>query len=248
MYRSAILLLICGGAFAKGTLTDDIRISSEVLGYDLQYRVYLPQGYESSQPLPVLYITDGQTYLSRGRMPVVLNGLIGKGDIDPLVAVFLDPRDPDQLRTNRRNSQFLCNPNYLRFFTDELIPTIEDHYAVSEHRSARTIMGLSFGATNAACFGIRGSDTFSGLAMQSPANHPVPELVPAYEQSPLLPLKIFLSTGKPDDNTAANRRFHRVLKNKGYDMHYVEVREGHNWDNWRPLQDDVLRYFYSREK
>ena len=40
------------------------------------------------------------------------------------------------------------------------------------------------------------------------------------------------------------RSFRTVLHNKGYPMRYIEVREGHNWDNWGPLLDDVLRYFY----
>jgi hypothetical protein len=43
----AFVLLLSGTAFADSTLTSDIRISSEVLGYDIQYRVYLPDGYES---------------------------------------------------------------------------------------------------------------------------------------------------------------------------------------------------------
>ena len=48
-------------------------------------------------------------------------------------------------------------------------------------------------------------------------------------------------------STAANRRFRDVLRKKGYAMELVERREGHNWNNWRPLVDDVLRYFYSPE-
>jgi len=27
-------------------------------------------------------------------------------------------------------------------------------------------------------------------------------------------------------------------------MKYIQTREGHNWDNWRPLIDDVFVYFY----
>ena len=57
---------------------------------------------------------------------------------------------------------------------------------------------------------------------------------------------MFLSTGKPNDNTTANRRFRNILQDKGYDLKYMEVRKGHNWDNWRPLIDDVLLYFYPR--
>lgn len=246
MIRSVILLLLAGTAFADGVLSDDIRIFSNALGYDLQYRVYLPEGIEAQQNLPVLYLADGQYYLGGGRMESVLDKMIGDAEIEPLVAIFVDARDPDRLTSNRRNSQFLCNPDYLKFYMDELVPKIEMDYPVARSRDDRTIMGLSFGATNAACFGLLGSNLFSGLAMQSPANHPLPDLLPAYEESPMLPLKIFLSTGEPDDNTMANRKFHRVLKDKGYDMKYVEVREGHNWKNWRPLLDDVLRYFYSR--
>lgn len=238
-------MLLAGPALADGTLSEDIRIRSDVLGYDLQYRVYLPAGVATHTDLPVLYVTDGQNYLSRGRMQVVLNRLVEESEIEPLIVVFVDARDPDDLTTNRRNQQFLCNQNYLRFYADELIPTIEKNYAVADRREARTIMGMSFGATNAACFGIIGSDTFSGLGMLSPANHPLPDLLPAYEKLPRLPLKIFLSTGKPDDNTRANRRFRRVLQDKGYELEYVEVRKGHNWENWRPLLDDLLLYFYA---
>jgi enterochelin esterase-like enzyme len=247
MLRLTILLLFAGPAFANGTISDDIRISSDVLGYDLQYRVYLPENYDSKTRLPVLYLTDGPGYISQGRMPTMLDELISKGEIVPIVAVFVDARDPDNPGTNRRNSQFLCNMNYLEFFKTELIPQIEQHHPVSASREDRAIMGLSFGGTNAACFGLYGYDTFSSLGIQSPANHPVPTLLQDYEDSPALPLRIFLSTGQPDDNTRANRRFRSVLQDKGYEMEYIEVREGHNWKNWQPLLDDVLLYFYRKK-
>ena len=245
MIRILVLLLLGGSAFADGFVTEDVRISSEILGYDLQYRVYLPDGYETRNNHPVIYLTDGQTYISRGSMPVLLDRLIADEKMQPVVAVFVDARDPDNLNSNRRNAQFLCNADYLKFYSGELIPTIEKSYPVLADREGRTIMGLSFGATNAACFGILGPEIFSGIAMQSPANHPVKNLLPAYEEAPALPLRIFLSTGKPSDNTQANRRFRSILRDKGYAMKYVEVREGHNWDNWKPLLDDALLYFYS---
>ena len=242
------LLVLASIAFSNGTLTPDVRISSEVLGYDLQYRVYVPEGVESATDLPVLFVTDGAGYIGQGRMPEVLDRLIESGQIKPLVAVFVDARDPDNLRSNRRNSQFFCNRDYLSFFTDELIPLIERSYPVGRSRDQRAILGLSFGGTNAACFGLLGYESFSQIGMHSPANHPVKELLPAYEEMPVLPLRIFLSTGNPDDNTQANRDFHNVLKDKGYPMKYVETLEGHNWDNWRPLIDDVLLYFYGVEE
>ncbi len=240
----ALVLFIPGAAFADGALTPDTRISSETLGYDLQYRVYVPERSGSATDLAVLYVTDGPGYISRGRMPNVLDRLIGSGKIDPVLAVFVDARDPDDLKNNRRNSQFLCSRDYLDFYENELIPSIEQAYPVGRSRDHRGILGLSFGGTNAACFGLLGHETFSAVGMHSPANHPVKELLPAYEEMPLLPLRMFLSTGAPNDNTRANRKFRTVLREKGYPMKYIETREGHNWDNWRPLIDDVLLYFY----
>ena len=239
------LLLLAGTAAAEGTLTPDIRIASAALGYDLQYRVHLPVNAGSLQDLPVLFVTDGPGYIEEGRMPRVLDQLIEKRRIVPVVTVFVDARDPDNPRINRRNQQFFCNPDYLTFFEDELIPAIESDYPVARERTARTILGVSFGGLNAACFGLIGHETFSGIAMHSPANHPVPGLVPGYEKSPRRPLKFFLSTGDTNDNLRANRKFRNVLRDKGYPVKYKEVPEGHNWKNWRPLVDDVLLYFYA---
>lgn len=36
----------------------------------------------------------------------------------------------------------------------------------------------------------------------------------------------------------------KLLREKGYPLKYVEVPNGHNWDSWKPLFDDVLLYFY----
>jgi len=243
-YFFALLLLVTGTAFASGSLSPDIRISSDALGYDLQYRVYVPEGVEFTENLPVLFITDGPGYIKQGRVPKVLDRLINSVRIDPIIAVFVDSRDPDDLKVNRRNQEFLCNADYLKFYTDELIPAIEEAYPVRPGREARAILGVSFGGLNAACFGLLGYETFSGIGMHSPANHPVENLLPAYEQAPRLPLKIFLSTGSRNDNSGANRKFRTLLKTKGYDIKYVQTTAGHNWDNWRLLIDDVLLYFY----
>ena len=239
-----LLLLLPVAAMADSTLTDNIRITSDALGYDLQYRVYLPEGYDSLEDLPVLYVTDGQSYIRQGRMPQMLSRLIKSKAIEPVISVFVDPRDPDNNSTNRRNQQFLCNPDYFRFFAEELIPNIEQTYPAASDREKRTILGLSFGGLNSACFGLMGHEIFSGIGMHSPAVHPVANLMPGYEEAPTLPLKIFLSTGYPNDNSRSNRKFRTVLKDKGYTLKYIEVSEGHNWDNWKPLIDDVLLYFY----
>lgn len=42
-------------------------------------------------------------------------------------------------------------------------------------------------------------------------------------------------------------RFRQILEVKGYDLSYVEVPFGHNWNNWAPLLDDVLVYYFGAD-
>ena len=250
MTKSIVLLgafwLVAAAAVQAedGKLSANKRIESNALGYDLQYRVYTPAGVETLENLPTIYMTDGQGYIRSGNMHKALDREINNGTIKPVIAVFIDARDPDNLRNNRRNSQFFCNGNYVKFFARELVPAITQDYPVSLNREDRVILGLSFGGLNAACFGLMANPTFGGVAMQSPAMHPVPKLAELYETEERRPIKIFFSIGSKNDNTAPGRRFKKILEKKGYDMFYKEVPHGHNWRNWKPLLDDILVYFF----
>ena len=249
--RSRILALLSGIAVAAlvtdvaaGTLTDDIRIESKVLGYALQYRVYVPDD-APGQALPTLYVTDGAWYLEQGRMKAVLDEMIAAGRIEPVIVVFVDARDPDRLDTNRRNQQLICKLNYASFFSTELVPRIDATYPTRRSPVSRTILGLSFGGLNAACFGLSIPHVFGNLAMQSPASGEMLRIVAdEYRRNERLPLRMFLSVGTRNDNTDDGRRFRRVLEDKGYPLTYFEVSKGHNWNNWGPLLPEVLATFY----
>lgn len=245
----AIAVLFAGDMWADTTgLSDNQRISSKHLGYDLQYRVYVPEGVFTGQALPSLYVTDGQWYLAGGGLGQLIHQMITDGRIEPLVAVFVDSSNPDNPVENRRNSEFMCNQRYAAFFADELIPAVTTQQPVSQAREDRVILGMSFGGLNAACFGITLPGVFSGIAMQSPASAAHVDVVrELYEEAEKLPLKMFLSVGTKNDNLHAVRRFRSTLLKKGYDLTYHKVREGHDWDNWRPLLDDVLLTFFAKQ-
>lgn len=252
-FRIACLVLLFGSfllsapSFAQPSeVTPSKLIRSEVLGYTLQYWVYLPPGYDDLDDLPVLFLSDGAWYKETGRMPEVIDSLLAEQLIEPVVAVFLDARIPENVRLNRRNGQFFCNPLYIKFYKEEFIPTIDQTYKTKQDRSARTIAGLSFGGLNSACFGLHAHDVMEGIAMQSPATHPVRTIHQAYKDSVQLPLRIFLSSGDHKDNEARTRTLRDILQEKGYPMKYIEVPFAHNWDNWGPLLDDMLMYYYGR--
>ena len=230
----------------EGTLGDNQRIFSKHLGYELQYRIYKPAATSADDKLPSLYVTDGQAYLEQGDFKSVLDTAISTGIIKPVLVVFLDSRNPDDLSENRRNSQFMCNTKFATFFANELVPTINKEQPVSLSRDDRVILGVSFGGLNSACFGLMLSKLFSGIAMQSPASGDHVEVVrESYEQKDALPLKMFLSVGTRNDNTKAVKRFKETLEGKGYDLTFIKVRGEHNWENWDGLLDDVLLTFFA---
>jgi len=69
-----------------------------------------------------------------------------------MAAVFLEPIDGNQNWKNIRQELFLCNPKFIDFFTQELIPTIEKKYPISHNREERTILGVSFGGLAASLY------------------------------------------------------------------------------------------------
>ncbi len=220
------------------------RISSKILGYDLQYWVHLPAGYSSETKYPTLYVTDGLWYKNQGEMPEIADKLMKEKKIESIITIYVDAFDPDNSGKNRRNSQFLCNPNYVKFYQEELIPEIDDQYSTQVSQSTRGMLGLSFGGLNSMYFGIHAHDVFGKIGIQSPAPHPCPDIYSEYSKREKLPIDIYLSTGTVNDKKEATRKLKNILDEKGYNFEYKEVPQGHNWRNWKPLLDDVLIRFY----
>lgn len=247
----ALTALICASpaSLPAGELSDNIRISSSYLGYDLQYRVYTPTGVAPGEKYPVLLVTDGQWYIAMLGMPGVLDELIAEGRMEPVFVVFVDSRNPDEPTENRRNDEFMCNVDYVNFYTAELLPTLYRHYPINVDREDTSILGLSFGGLNAACFGALASNRFYGIGMHSPGSGKHLRVVSGiYEENDTLPLKVFLSAGTVNDNFRAAKKFRDVLEKKGYDVTWIEnTGKAHNWENWRELIDDVLLTFFGRE-
>ena len=103
----ALVLLTLNVQADGGVLSDNLRIESQHLGYALQYRVYTPTGASATDQLPSLYVTDGPAYLGHGNFKQVLDAAIVAGEIKPLVVVFVDSRNPDNLEENRRTAEFM---------------------------------------------------------------------------------------------------------------------------------------------
>jgi enterochelin esterase family protein len=227
----------------RGALTGNTRMTSSNLGYQVQYRVYTPAGYNTQQlsQLPVIYVTDGHEYSPdhMGSLTAVLDNLIEDRTLRPAIAVFIDPRDPNNLGNNRRLSEYNNNAQFANFVADELVPAIDSAYRTSANASDRVILGTSMGGLISAYFGATQSDTFQKIAIQSPAFSQNTSIYGMYDHAPQAPLQIYMTAGTINDGSGG-RTMNQILDRNGYNYTYVEANEGHSWGNWRGQLGNML--------
>ncbi|MBN1826656.1 MAG: esterase family protein [Candidatus Eisenbacteria bacterium] len=229
----------------RGRLEGPYTLPSAALGYDVNVLVYSPPGADTLSDMPVVFATDGHEYAAddMGSMVIVLDNLIGDGRIEPLTAVFIDPREVGVPSHNRRGEQYTAREDFLRFVCDELVPWTEGRYAVRRDAAGRCILGTSLGGLNAAYFGAMRPDIFRNLVVMSPAFRDWPEVIDRYRDLDPGGARVFLSDGLLGDIGDA-ARLAGVLEERRFDFYYVEMNEGHSWGQWRAVLDDAFLYLY----
>lgn len=231
---------------AKGKVQRDILYNSPALGYQIMYSIYLPNGYSTSKKYPVIYVTDGYEYLHErmGNMHTVLDNLIADKKIEPVVAVFVDHREPVNRSNNKRMDELAMNSKYLTFFSDDLVPFIESNYSVSKDPKERAILGTSMGGLTSAYFAFSKPGVFGMAGIQSPAFWYKTEIYKVCDNPENPPVKIFLTTGVINDAQDGARKMRDILEKNTCAYQYSETNQGHSWGNWRDTLDDILIYFF----
>lgn len=229
----------------RGELSDNLTLHSAKLGYDVNYRVYAPAGYDAAaaKRYPVVYVTDGFEYASdvMGRMPIVLDNLIADRTIRPVIAVFIDPSDP-ATGSNRRMSEYGENEAFSAFVAEEVVPQIDKAYRTSAVAAERTVLGTSLGALAAASLGATRPDVFGNVALQSPADFVkfAPETFKKYNSPELSSqLHVAMVAGTIGDGHSGPA-LADLLHRHGFKAKYLEVNEGHSWGSWRATLDEML--------
>lgn len=230
---------------ARGKIIQDVLYTSRQLGYQLTYSVYLPPVAED-QKFPVVYVTDGYEYLhpQLGNMPTVLNNLIADKKIVPVMAVFIDHREPANRTNNRRMQELVMNESYLDFFVNEFIPMIEEKYPAANTPEGRAVLGCSVGGLNATYFAFSRPDVFGNAGIQSPSFFTRPQIYSLCDNPAGSKLKISMTSGLINDASEGGERMIKILENNACTYQYREVNQGHSWGNWRYLIDDILIDFF----
>lgn len=229
-----------------GQLEKDILLNSKVMGYQITYSIYIPHNYKPSHTYPVVYVLDGYEYMHEkmGNMVTILNNLIHLGKIQPVIAVFIDHREPVNRSNNRRMLELAMNEKYLAFLTGELMPIVENGYKVKKEPGHRAVIGTSMGGLSAAYFAFSKPDIFGLTGIQSPAFWFKPEIYSLCDNPEKPPVKTFMTTGMINDRGEGAFKMKALLDKNTCNYQFRQVNQGHSWGNWRDLIDDILIYFF----
>jgi enterochelin esterase family protein len=203
-------------------------------------RVYLPARFRETRRYPLMIVHDGEDYLRFSGLKIVLDNLIHRLEIPPMVVALTQSSD--------RLVEYANDERHARFLTSELVPLLEETYPLVRDPSARLLVGASFGAVATLSAAWRHPGFFGKLLVQSgsfaftdigehdrgPLFDPVVDFVNAFREDPGRPAeRIFMSCGMYESMIYYNRSMVPLLQETDMDVRFIEVRDGHNWENWR---------------
>ncbi len=249
----------------RGNLISEERDSTR-LGYSHKIFTYLPPGYDPERKYPLMILLDGQSYFYTGSLQLTLDNLIADGSIPPLVVLGINAGVKEG--QNQRNVEFTCNPKFMEFLDEELLPWFTSKYNVSADPDQRVIAGSSFGGLFATYFAFNHPETVSHVLSQSGSFHwgrqedevQFEWLVREFAFGDKRPITIYMVAGVLEGEYSwadpefphqivSHRHFKTILDMKGYDVTYHEYGGGHEMLSWRGgIAEGLTHIFRSIEK
>ena len=184
---------------------------------------------------PLLITFDGRLSKDLLNVPAMLDHLVATGQIPPLIALFVD-------QPNRQ--ELLCEPAFADYMAQRVMPWLRENFPVTTDPAQTVLTGSSYGGLAAVYLGLRHPQLFGKILSQTGWFRWRPEGDPDFHwlarqvaQSPRLPLRFYLDVGTLEvaqmrdggpTQLAANRHLRDGLLGKGYPVTYVEYSGGHD--------------------
>lgn len=226
-------------------------IPSHALQSEREIRVYLPPRYRPNRRHRLLLLHDGDDYVRYSRLAAVLDNLITRWEVPPLVVGLLNPQD--------RLVEYGADRRHAEFVVEELLPELERRYPIIREPSGRCLGGASFGGVASLATAWYYPNTFDMLLLQSgsfaftdigrhtrgPVFDPVVKFMNRFRDSIGKPAKQFyLSCGVYESLIYENRSLVPLLQSAGFQVKFEEARDGHNWENWRDRLRSGLTWLF----
>jgi enterochelin esterase-like enzyme len=162
---------------ATGRVSDDIAVTSTILGKPVHYALYLPPGYDTdSRSYPVVYLMHGGAsgapidWFTMAGVDTLFDRLILSGAMPPFIAIAPDGRRDAE---NAVATYFMNDADgehaWEDMFLQEFIPFVEVRYRALGTARTRGLLGISMGGHAAVAYTLRYPDVFSGAASLSGA-------------------------------------------------------------------------------
>ena len=234
----------------QGTIKEMV-FTETALGGPRRVSVYLPARFRETRRYPLLIVHDGGDYVRYASLQTVLDNLIHRNEVAPLIVALTHPVD--------RLGEYPNNPAHAAFIAEQLLPAMQDKFPIYEKPASRCLMGASFGGVAALATAWKYPGTFGRLLLQSgsfaftdigeskrgPNFVKVVEFINAFRDAPGKPSeKVYLSCGTYESLIYENRTMVPVLQGTGMEVRYEEARDGHNWENWRDRLRSGLSWLF----
>lgn len=215
-----------------------------------QIRVYVPHG-TGTQPLPLLVVQQGPSWIEKGLLVNTLDNLIGR-EIAPVLVAFVDTIDAWWLEAGgSRTAEFV------QMLAERLVPELERRYPLRSTPAARAILGTEDYALTAVYAALVRPDVFGKAAAQSAAlrngaqDALFERLGAAAGRSNLefyvdWNLYELRSADHGFDFGKDSRTLAEALRSAGYPCAGGEMADAHGWSGWRARSDRILKAFFPK--
>jgi enterochelin esterase-like enzyme len=255
-----------------GRVLDDLSLSSEILGSQRKYAIYLPPDYDvSTRSYPVLYLLHGagddQTgWVQFGEVLHIADKAIQEGRATPMVIAMPDAS------TDRRGyfNDISGDWRYEDFFFEEFVPHIEGLYRIKGEKRYRAVAGLSMGGGGSFMYALHHPEMFSSAAPLSAYlgpltiedlrerldsidatdseieayfdRHSALQLIEKMPDEQRQAVRWYIDCGDDDFLYEGNSLVHIAMRKREI-PHEYRVRDGaHNWTYWRESLPAVLAF------
>ena len=168
-----------GNLPGNGTV-EHCSMSSDILGINKDFSIYLPNGYEDSdRRYPVLYLFHPaggthEMWISMGNLPQIADDAIRSGMAVPMIIVMPDASGNGDFHLGQHLGFFsVPGWDYESYFHNELIPLIDSSYRTVADKRHRAITGASMGGEAAVAYAQKHPDVYgASCAMSGILGHP----------------------------------------------------------------------------
>ncbi len=225
--------------------------------------IYVPAQYRPEQPANLMVFQDGHDYVGlKGawRVPVVFDHLIASGDMQPTIAIFINPghsgesKPVSAWKNNNRGKEYnTLGDVYARFLLDEIIPQVAKDFRLTDDPDGWAIAGASSGAICAFTVAWERPDKFRkvfstiGSYVDLAGGHVYPSIIRLTERKPL---RIYLQDGSSDlDNPygnwpLANQQMAKALAFMKYDFTFTFGDGSHNSKHGASIFPEAMKWLW----